>query len=57
MWSIKEKDNRHSVDNRHKVAKYYPLQQAAGMRRYGSLINIKPFAFNARFTFAQGFLE
>ena len=26
----------------HIVAKSYPLQQAAGMRRYGSLININP---------------
>ena len=26
----------------HKLAISYPLQQAAGMRRYGSLINIKP---------------
>ena len=36
MWPIKEKENAHIM------AKYYPLNQAAGMRRYGSLININP---------------
>ena len=36
MWPIKEKQNRQLL------AKSYPLQQAAGMRRYNSLININP---------------
>ena len=39
MWPIKEKENRQLLRI---VANSYPLQQAAGMRRYGSLMNIYP---------------
>ena len=36
MWPIKEKENR-QINAR---AKFYPLNQAVGRRRYGSLFNI-----------------
>ena len=39
MWPIKYKQNRQLF---YKVAKYFPLSQATGMCRYGSLINIHP---------------
>ena len=42
MWPIKETKNSCSYI----VAKSYPLQQAVGMRRYGSPINIKPSDFS-----------
>ena len=32
----------------HIVAKSYPLQQAVGMYRYGSLININPSRLNTQ---------
>ena len=40
MWPIKGEEQS-ATDI---VDKYYPLSQAAGMRRYGSLININPSA-------------
>ena len=39
MWPIKEKDNKQLLILK---AKFYPLWLAVIMRRYGSLINIKP---------------
>ena len=36
MWLTKDKETVRLV------AKSYPLKQAAGMRRYGSLINTNP---------------
>ena len=39
MWPIKEKEKKAAA---HILAKSYSLYQAEGMRRYGSLINIKP---------------
>ena len=40
MWPIKETKKQTAA---HIVANSYPLQQAAGMHRYGSLFNINPF--------------
>ena len=39
------KERKKEIDScSHKVANFYTLQQAAEMRRYGSLININPSA-------------
>ena len=42
MWPIKDIEKIDIGANI--VAKFYPLLQDVGMRRYGSLINIKPIA-------------
>ena len=39
MCPIKETENRQLLN---KVAKFYPLQLAVSIRRYGSLISINP---------------